>query len=198
MKKFDEDAAVALRNWTEKEVRAASGTSPCSTNPDDNEYNPKGPHKWFIEAVADASAIITLRRIAEIWIVRPPYPSWRSYAPTIRQRADAMVLAATLPPGVKLADWFIQNEPLLQQDSANVWVVAVALLPLFEHEPGCDEAANWLDDHTHGTFSEYLANWCDCVPETHRPIVQRIAREFGLEIDPTRPFPSGNSPCGSS
>ena len=162
---------------------------------------PQRPAQVVHRVVADASGIITLRRVAEAWRVRPPYPSWRPCAPAIRRRANEMVITATLPPGLTLAQWFSQNEPLLQQDSVNpelVRVMAVALLPLFEHEPGCDEAANWLDDNTDGTFAEYLADWCACVPETHRPVVQRIAGEFGLEIDPTRPFPSGNSLCGSS
>ena len=32
------------------------------------------------------------------------------------ERADDMTLAAKLPPGITLAQWFNENEPLLQQD----------------------------------------------------------------------------------
>ena len=48
-------------------------------------------------------------------------------------------------------------------------MVAVALLPLFEKEPRCHEAAEWLDDDTHGSFTEYLQVWHARVPETAPP-----------------------------
>lgn len=185
MKQFDEQAAGVLEQWTEKEYRRTVGASPRSEVTEDNEFNPRGPHKWFAEAIAFISAIIAMRKMAETWKKRPPYLSWRSCAPEIRRKADEMVAAAKLPPGTTLAQWFSENELLLQQDPTPqelVRVVAVALLPLFELEPRCHEAAGWLNDDTHGSFSEYLAEWHARVPETHRSVVRRIAGEFGLEI----------------
>ena len=65
--------------------------------------------------------------------------------------------------------------------------MAAALLPVFETQPECFDAIDLCDDDfSHGTLSEYLANWQSRVPEQFRPIVRRIAREFGLEISGDR------------
>ena len=185
MKTYDQQAASVLAEWTEKEFRATLGVPPRATQ-DDNEYEPKGPHRWFAESVADISAIVAMRQMSETWKVRPPYLSWRSRAPVIRQRADDMVLAAQLPSGMTFVQWFAENEVLLQQDptAERTRVVAAALLPLFERTPDCWDAMNWLDDDmTQDTFAECLADWHSRVPEQHRPFVRRIAAEFGIEID---------------
>lgn len=118
-------------------------------------------------------------------MVQPPYLSWRSCAPAIRQRADDITLAAKLLPGITLAEWFSQNEQWLQQDPTPqelTRVVAVALLPLFEQNADCWEATEWLDDDTHGTFLEYLVDWHARVPVKHKLFIRQIAGEFGLEI----------------
>ena len=186
MKKYDEEAAGVLQQWTEKEVRTVIGASSSCSVPEDNEYHPRGPHRWFPEAVADISAIIAMRRMSEVWKERPPYSSWRSCAPAIRHRADEMVLAAGLLPGITLAQWFNENEPLLQKDPTmleRTTVVAVALLPIFEQEPDCWQAMDWLDDDTRGTFADYLKDWHARVPEKHRPFVREVAGKFGIEIE---------------
>ena len=66
MKTYDEQAASVLAEWTEKEIRATLGVPPRAIQ-EDNEYDPKGPHRWFAESVADISAIIALRQMAETW-----------------------------------------------------------------------------------------------------------------------------------
>ena len=186
MKKYDETAAGVLEQWTETEFRAAVGAEPHSEVKADNEFNPRGPHRWFAEAIAFISAIIAMRKMSETWKVRPSYLSWRSCSAGIRQKADDWITNAKLLPGTTLAQWFHENEPLLQRDPTPkepVKVVAVALLPLFQQEPRCHEAMQWIDDDTHGSFTEYLQDWHARVPETHRSVVQRIAGEFGLEIE---------------
>ena len=147
MKTYDEQAASVLAEWTEREMRATLGAPPRAIQKD-NEYNPTGPHRWFAEAVADISAIIAMRQMAETWKVRPPYASWRSRAPGIRQRADEMVIAAKLPPGMTFAQWFVENEVLLQQDPTveRTRIVATALLPVFMEYPDCWQAMESLDD----------------------------------------------------
>ncbi len=185
MKTYDEEAAIVLTHWTEREFWATVGASPSCAAPDDNEYEPRGPHRRFAGAVADISTIVALRQMAETWKISPPYLSWRSCASGIRQRADEMVAAALLPSGTTLAEWFGENEPPLQQDPTmpeRNMVVVVALLPVLEVHPDCWEAFNWLDDDTRGTFREYLADWHAHVPPEHRCFVRRVAEKFGIEI----------------
>lgn len=187
MKLYDKKAAAILRGWTEQQYRRTVGTRPRGDLQEDNDFNPRGPHRWFAEALAYASLVIVLRQMAETWMVRPPYRSWRSHAARIRQKADEMVATAMLPSGTILAKWFIENESLLQQDPTNqdlVRKVAVALLPLCEANPDSWRAATTVlsDDMTQETLAEYLADWHASVSPQHRQFVRRVADEFGLEI----------------
>ena len=185
MKEYDEKAEGILQHWTEQEFRAAVGASPSRPTQDYNQYNPRGPHRWFAEAVGEVAFVIAMRQMSETWKSRPPYPSWQSCASGIRQHADDLTSTARLPQGMTLAQWYRQNEPQLQQDptqqARNRGVAA--LLPLFEQEPGCLDAFNWLDDDTRGTFAEHLQDWHAHVPEQHRSFVRRIAQKFGIEIE---------------
>jgi hypothetical protein len=172
-----------LREWTEQEYRKTVGASPRCEVKEKNEYDPRGPHRWFAEVLAEIAAVIAMRRMAET--KSPPFPDWQSYAPRLRQRADEWITTAQLLPGITLAEWFAENEVLLQQDPTmreRKLVVVVALLPLFEQHPDCWDATEQLNDDTHGTFAGYLQDWYARVPEQHRPFVQRIAGEFGIEI----------------
>ena len=187
MKKYDQKAAAVLRGWTETEYRKTVGARPRSEVKEDNQFTPRGPHRWFLEALSEASLIIALRQMAETWKDRPPYLSWRKHAAGIRQKAEAMVAPAMLPSGTTLAEWFAENERVLQQDPTNqelVRVVAVALLPLCEENPDSWRAATAVltDDMTQETLLDYLQLWHARVPEQHQQFVHRVAEEFGLEL----------------
>ena len=69
MKPYDDEAEAALQEWTEKEVRAAIGVSPACTSHDEG-YEPRGPHRWFPEALAELASILTMRWMSETWNVR--------------------------------------------------------------------------------------------------------------------------------
>jgi hypothetical protein len=186
MKRWDAETETFMQEWTEQEVRTAIGVTPGCTVQDIEEYEPTGPHRWFAEAIAEIASLFTLGRMSEIWKDRPPYPNWRDYAPELTKHADEMTMTAKLPSGITLAQWYRENELLLQEDPTRQErnrVVAVALLPLFEEQPECWEATNWLDEDMSGTFLGYLGDWHARVPEKCRPFVRRIAREFGMEIE---------------
>jgi hypothetical protein len=116
--------------------------------------------------------------------LRSPYPDWQTYAPALRRHAEDLTTTARLPPGITLAQWFAENELLLQQEptQARTRVVATALLPLVEEQPDCWRACEHLDDDKHRSFQEYLQDWHARVPEKHRWFVRRVAEEFGIEI----------------
>ena len=153
--------------WTESEVRAVVGAS-ASTATDDDISEPWGQHRWFAEAIAQIAAVLAMRRMSASWQSNPPYPGWRDYAPAIRRRADEIILDAKMPPRTTLAQWFLQNEPLLQHDPQRperIAVVAAALVPLFTAEPHCWEATDCLTfDFSGGSFVNFLAEWYARVP----------------------------------
>ncbi len=181
MNAYDEEV---LAQWAEKEVRMALGATTAIADTDERE--PWGRHKWFAEVIAEIATILALRRMSEALRVRPPRPAWRSCAPAIRQLSDERVLAAQLPRGITLAEWFRVNESELQRDPCNreqIAIVAAALRPLFEAEPACWVATDWLDfDMSHDSFSEYLKDWQGRVPAKLQHFVRQIAREFGLGV----------------
>ena len=81
-------------------------------------------------------------------------------------------MAAKLPPGTTLAQWYHANEPLLQEgpsEQERIRIVAAALLPLFEAACllGGDPVLD--DDFSHGTFFESLAGWHARVPGNAAP-----------------------------
>jgi hypothetical protein len=145
-------------------------------------------NKWFEESICETASLFALRRMSETWKVRPPYPNWREYSPDLAKYADRRIRSAQLPPSKTLAQWYRENEAMLQQEPClrdKNTVVAVALLPLFEKQPESWEAITWLNDgtsHSTRTFARYLGDWHAHVPGKHRPIVRQIAREFGMEI----------------
>lgn len=49
---------------------------------------PAGPSHWLEEAVVEAFAIHTLRRMAERWVTAPPYPNWSTYSGCLRKYAE--------------------------------------------------------------------------------------------------------------
>jgi hypothetical protein len=192
MTTWDKDTEQLMEKWTEQEVRAVVGASPATVE-GGGVYEPSGRNAWFGYAIAEVVAPIALRRMAEVWEVRPPYPDWSGYAPAIRQHADEQMLTAKLPRGTTLAQWYCRNEPLLQADPSDqqrIQIVASALLPLFDAHPECFEAIGMIDDDfSRGTFAEYLAGWHARVSERCRPFVRRIARGFGVEISMDRREP---------
>jgi hypothetical protein len=140
--------------------------------------------------------------MSETWKVRPPYPNWRDYAPALSEYADERIRSSQLPPGKTLAQWYRENESLLQQEPCQRdknTVAAAALLPLFEKQPENWEAITWLNDGTsHGTrtFARYLGDWRARVPAKYCPILRQIARDFGLEDEPSVPRQSRDTSSG--
>jgi hypothetical protein len=164
---FSHEFAHVLANYDEHELR----------------------NKWFEESICETASLFVLRRMSETWKARPPYPNWKDYSAALATYADQRIRAAPLPSGKTLAQWYRENEASFRQEPCQRdknTVVAVALLPLFEKQPERWEAITWLNDgkpHGERTFAKYLGDWHARVPEKHRAIVRRIAREFAVEIE---------------
>ena len=148
-------------------------------------------NKWFEESVCETASLFALRRMAEVWRRRPPYPNWRSYAPHLREYAEDRLRRARLPAGTTLAEWYRAHADYLREhpcDRDKNLVVAGALLPLFEEAPDRWAAVEHLNDAAGPEprpFVRYLADWRDHLPAgrpDHRAFVKRIADLFGLRL----------------
>jgi hypothetical protein len=147
MRTWDAETAESVERWADRELRLAIGAGPKTKSY--GAYEPTGRHAWFAYTIAEVIAPLALRRLSEVWEVRPPYSDWRHYAPELRRRADEQMLAAKLSLDKSLAEWFSSNEASLQQDPSRqerIRIVADALLPIFDGEPEWGAAIGMLDD----------------------------------------------------
>jgi len=157
----------------------------------------QGPDEalFFYESLSHLASHYVLRALAETWKTAPPLPGegWTGFAPRMREYSDALVAKHQLPEGRTLAAWFAeQRETVQKQRSSDLRpayeTIALALLPIFEKEPDNWEAVTFLGRRRselkdkNFTFEEVLAEWRLACPERHRPLVDRIAAEFGVAI----------------
>jgi hypothetical protein len=145
-------------------------------------------NKWFEESLCEMASLFALRRMAETWKTRPPYPNWKDYAPALNKYADERIEKAQLPGGVSLAEWFCYEcQPLYENATLREknTIVAVALLPLFEKQPEHWEAVTYLnavESRAPQDFAAFLRQWRDAAPEKHRAFIGQIARLFEIDL----------------
>ena len=137
-----------------------------------------GPNNWFHEALCELASVFTLRRMAERWPTRPPYPNWADYSGALSDYADDLLAdeGHQLPEGLTLATWLPMHEQELRQDSylrdKNA-IVAYQILPMFEADPSGWNAVRNLPD-SEGFLTEYLADWHMRVDREDKPFVNRL------------------------
>ena len=152
------------------------------------------PNNWFHEAICELASVFTLRRMAERWPARPPYPNWVSYAVSL---ASYTVQAPVASGHVSLLSGAIKQvlsseentlrEASLrkafgdfsQSDRDKIAVISHALLPIFESEPAGWNAVRNVPA-TKGPLTEYLADWYAQVELADKPFLKRILDVFEL------------------
>ncbi|MFP6612770.1 MAG: hypothetical protein VB835_10705 [Pirellulales bacterium] len=149
----------------------------------------KSGNKWFEESVCEMASLFALRRMGETWKTAPPFGHWKGYAKHLTAYAEDRMSKARLPQDRTLAIWYERHAVELNGTAVNRElnnVVAMALLTLFEAEPQHWPAVGFLNHGTPEkpqTFAEYLTDWRGHCPQRHRKFVNRIATEFGVELD---------------
>jgi hypothetical protein len=145
-------------------------------------------NKWFEESVCEAASLFALRRMAEVWKTDPPYPNWRSFAPSLRSYAADRLKKAPLPEGTTLAAWYRKHAEHLRRepcDRPKNQVVAGVLLPMFEASPDRWQAVQYLNAGARPeprSFEAYLADWHRHCPARHRAFVRQVAEAFGIRL----------------
>ncbi|HLX64396.1 MAG TPA: hypothetical protein VKX17_24190 [Planctomycetota bacterium] len=154
----------------------------CDFKPHEN------PNHWFEESLCEAASVFALRHMAETWKTKPPYGNWKDYAKHLREYADDRTKLAQVPDGKTFLDWFQENEPdlrLKSTDRARNNIVAGVLVPLLEAEPKMWEAVTYLNTEKLNksySFKQYLEAWRRNSQEKHRAFIDKIAKQFGLEL----------------
>lgn len=146
----------------------------------------ENPNQWFEEALAETASFFTMRQMATTWKTSPPYPNWKSYAPSLYRYVENIRSNKNrqLPLNMTLAQWYKSNSKELREDYLlrdKNGVAASQLLTLFEQSPQSWDAINYLNlgkpDATH-SFENYLNNWYSYAPEKHKKFISKIINMF--------------------
>ena len=146
------------------------------------------PNQWFEEAVCEAAAVFTLRRMASTWGSNPPYSDWADYAAVLRAYAEQLTTQShrRLPGDIAFGTWYAANRdavsgnPYLRQKNE---VCANLLLSLFESTPEHWAAIGYLNLHRSSAeagFLEYLESWRQAAPARHRVFITEVIALFDL------------------
>ena len=157
------------------------------------QLRPAGHHAnlWLEESICEAASLFALRAMAREWETAPPYPNWKSYAPSLESYARRRLeeSARALPPDRPLGPWLRANEPAMRRNAVirdlnNV--VAGRLLPVLEAEPAGWEAVAYLNLATgagaEAGLGEHLEAWRQACPGRLRPFVTRLAKALETEL----------------
>lgn len=154
-----------------------------------NYREAKNPNLWFEEALCETASLFALRRMAETWKTKPPYPNWKSYAGALADYADNTARDAPALGGLTLAEWFTKNEPVLRSDGTNrqrIRLVALAMLKVLEKNPHHWQAVGYLNQweakDPNLTFTAYLNDWYQRVPAVHKPFVREIGALVSIDV----------------
>lgn len=167
----------------------------------DNDW--KG-NNWFEETMCETASLFVLRRLAEEWAERPPYASWKPYAPQFRQYAEDVMDSRSQVGSAHLGDFYRRHRRELEttpRDRDLNGAMAVVLLGIMEGSPSSWEAIAWLNTSPSlpgETFPAYLLKWHTAVPPRHRPFVEEIIRRFDLPPPAPSAFPATSSPSKPS
>ena len=153
-------------------------------------HDPYHANLWLEEALCETASLFALRRMAEAWKTRAPYPNWSGYAGALGKYATDRLAQREhqLPAGQGFAAWFAQNENAMRANAAlreKDVIVAAQLLPLFEAAPEHWEAVPFLN---HGprvkgkTLARKLADWQAAAPGAHRAFIARVGAVFGVRL----------------
>ncbi len=139
--------------------------------------------KWFEETLCETASIYTLRRMAEVWAEKPPYPNWRDYSSSLFDYADEFIGREVhqLPEGTDFSGWLngtlpeLEKNQYLREHNARI---AIKLLDIFEDDPHLWSSMGYFntwavdpDDDIHSCLGKLE----DVVPKENKSGVKTLA-----------------------
>ena len=146
-----------------------------------------GSNQWFEEAVCEAASLFVLRRMAEAWKSRPPYPNWKDYSVELARYAEDRIANAP-QRRESLARWYRGYEAVLRaraDDRPKNQVAAVVLLELLEKDPArwrAFRALNARKTAKERPFDVYLRDWHDAAGPDDRAFIRSVAGLFEIAL----------------
>jgi len=141
-------------------------------------------NKWFEEAICEMASLYSMRRMAEDWETKPPYPNWRDYRRSLHAYAQNYIDQAEVP--ADMAAWYRANATHLSKnatDRPKNRVLAAKLLPMFERDPSLWRAVAYLnmgEDRKERDFKGHMKAWYEHAPRKFGPQIIEIAEILGV------------------
>ena len=149
----------------------------------------KHPNHWFEETLCETASLYSVRRMAESWKAKPPYPNWKDYSDSLADYFHIMEREVPALDKVTLAEWFAINEKQLRTDGTDRprnRLVALSILPMLEKNPHHWQAVSYLNHwdpkDANMSFAAYLSDWHQRVPKVHKAFVQDIATMLAINL----------------
>jgi hypothetical protein len=145
------------------------------------------PNLWLEESLCETASLFTLRALGHSWLVAPPYPVWREYAPWFPAYARERLLLPKhrLPAGRPFIVWFRANEASLRRDGMNRdrnIIIAAQLLPIFEKEPqGWGAALAFFNSASNQSLTQQFTDWRSRCPRELQGFVAKLAAVFEVK-----------------
>jgi hypothetical protein len=152
-----------------------------------NYRDAHNPQLWFEETLCECASLFALRRMAQIWKTKPPYPNWKPYSSALADYA-AERLAVHNTELESAQEIFERNRDKLEESGTNREInnrLAAKLLPLFEAEPDGWESLQYLNKgqpDENLDFEVYLRRWHRRAPDSQKKFVEKVAGVFGFNL----------------
>lgn len=145
------------------------------------------PNLWLEESLCEAASLFTLRALSRSWLIAPPDPLWREYAPWFSVYAEQRLAA---PKRQHLAAkpfiiWFRANEAVLRRtgvDRDRNTIIAAQILTIFEGEPKGWGSLPFFRQASSRSLAQIFAAWRSrCPPDLHH-FLAKLAGVFDVQI----------------
>lgn len=141
--------------------------------------------RWFEESICELASYYFMPLISDLWIVKPPYPNWREYAPHFREYAlaDENKAEAFELDFSKLENPTIEYLERIEYDRLKNAFVARQLKPIFLDTPTLWSEIPLLCNIPLGLpFRDAMSVWNHIASVQHQDAIARIAKVFSLVI----------------
>ena len=149
----------------------------------DNDKN-----QWFEESLCEAISLHTIVKMSAQWEHSPPHPSWKSYAPSLKEYVDNLLLEKHRGKSNDLSQWYILNkesmreDPYLRQKNEVLGAAIYRLIKSNKFNVSSIQYLNLGEENKYKDISTKFKEWYKHSPQEHQQSILNIAKILGLKI----------------
>ena len=135
--------------------------------------------KWLEESFCELASFCNMLKMSNSWQSSAPLPFMSSYAPSLNEYVQDMLVDINQPENFGL--WLEDNLNSLKADSCirnKNSIIALKLMPIFQCNSMAWEAVGYINKwpiNPDDTLQDYFKSWEQACPERLKPIVKEIS-----------------------